>query len=63
MGANPTQAIATLLFMLAFVFIAFGCYQGYGYIAVLVGLVVLAGSIFLFRKAMPWEDQEEGVQR
>jgi NhaP-type Na+/H+ or K+/H+ antiporter len=64
MGANPTQAIASLLFMLAFVFIAFGCYQGYGYIAVLFGMAVLAGSVALFRQAKPWETQEdEGAQK
>ncbi len=60
MGSNPTQAIASFLFMFAFVFIAFGCSQGYGFLAILAGLVTLAVSIFLFRKAKPWEHLENG---
>ena len=62
MGANPAQAIASLLFMLAFVSIAYACYQGFGLIAILIGIAMLAASIVLFRKARPWEYQDKGNQ-
>jgi hypothetical protein len=59
MGANATQAQGVLLFLIAFVFIAAGLAANINYIAVLVGIAVLGGSIALFLKCKPWEHFEE----
>jgi hypothetical protein len=59
MGANSTQARAVALFLVAFVAIAAGFAADFNYLFVLVGIVLLAGSIGLFLKCKPWEHQEE----
>ena len=59
MGANPTQAQALVLFIVAFVLIAAGLAANINYIAVLVGLAGLGGSIGLFLKCKPWEHSGE----
>jgi hypothetical protein len=59
MGANPTQAQALVLFLVAFVFIAGGFAANVSWLLMIVGLVVLALSIALFLKCKPWEYREE----
>jgi hypothetical protein len=58
MGANPTQAQALVLFLIAFVFIAGGLAANIGYLYIVVGLALLGASIALFLKCKPWEHQE-----
>lgn len=59
MGANPTQALALVLFFAAFVAIAVGLSAGGSLIAFIVGAALLAVSVALFLKAKPWEHQED----
>jgi hypothetical protein len=57
MGANSTQALGIVVFLLAFVCLSAA--MGGGGILALVGFVVLlAASVFLFLKCKPWEHQE-----
>ncbi len=57
MGANPTQALAITLFLLAFAFLA-GAFAGGGIILILGFLLCLGSSIALFLKCKPWEHTE-----
>ena len=59
MGANPTQAQALALFLLAFTLIAAGLAADINYLYVLIGLALLAASIALFLKCKPWENAED----
>jgi len=59
MGANPTQAQAIVLFLVAFTLIAVGLAADVSLISLLLGLALLAGSIALFVKCKPWEHGEE----
>jgi riboflavin transporter FmnP len=59
MGSNATQAQGVLLFLLAFTLIAAGLAADISYIAVLAGVLLLAGSAVLFVKCKPWEHNEE----
>ncbi len=59
MGANPTQAQAVVLFLVAFTMIAAGFAANVSVIAVVVGLALLGVSIALFLKCKPWEHREE----
>jgi hypothetical protein len=56
MGANPTQAQAFALFLLAFTLIAAGFALDVSYLLVLIGLAALGASIMLFLKCKPWEE-------
>jgi membrane protein implicated in regulation of membrane protease activity len=58
MGANPSQALAFLAFLAAFVFFAAALFQGGGILLILIGLVLLAGSVALFLKVKPLEHLE-----
>jgi len=58
MGANPTQALGFIVFLIAFVLFAVALFGG-GLLAVLGGAVLLAGSIALFLKAKPLEHVED----
>jgi len=59
MGANPTQGIAVLLFLLAFTCLGIAMYSG-GNIVFLLLTVVFAGvSVSMFLKCKPWEDSEK----
>ncbi|MEO8657693.1 MAG: hypothetical protein ABI693_04445 [Bryobacteraceae bacterium] len=58
MGANPTQAAAVLLFLVAFVLVAMSLFSGGSILWLVLGAVVLAGSIMLFLKCKPWEEAE-----
>ena len=57
MGANSTQAVAVTAFLIAFTLITAGIAAG-GMIVSLVGVVLLAVSLGVFRKAKPWEEAE-----
>ena len=57
MGANSTQAVGVTAFLIAFTLIAAGIAAG-GMILSLVGVVLLAVSLGVFRKAKPWETAE-----
>ena len=57
MGANSTQAIGVTAFLIAFTVIAAGIAAG-GMIVSLVGVILLAVSLGVFRKAKPWEEAE-----
>ena len=57
MGANSTQAVGLAAFLVAFTLIAAGVAWG-GMIVSLVGVVLLAISLGVLRKAKPWEEAE-----
>ncbi len=57
MGANSTQAVGVSAFLIAFTLIAAGIAGG-GILISLVGVVLLAVSLGIFRKAKPWEEAE-----
>lgn len=59
MGANSTQALAILAFLVAFTFLGGALYAGGNLLLVLLFLVCLAVSIVLFLKAKPWEQMEQ----
>jgi hypothetical protein len=58
MGANPTQAYGAALFFIALTLISAGLAQNVGVLFVLLGLAAFVGSIALFMKCKPWEEQE-----
>lgn len=57
MGANSTQAVGVSAFLIAFTLICAGIAGG-GILISLVGVVLLAVSLGVFRKAKPWEEAE-----
>ena len=58
MGSHSLQAVALTVFLLGSVVVATGFALG-GQVAVLaLGLVLLAGSVFLFRKCKQLESSE-----
>ena len=59
MGANPTQAQALVLFLVAFTLIAAGLAADVNYILVVLGVLSLGVSVMLFLKCKPWEHNEE----
>ena len=59
MGANPTQAQAIALFLIAFVCIAGGFAGDVNWLLMIIGLALLAASVGLFLKCKPWEHKEE----
>jgi hypothetical protein len=58
MGANPTQAAATALFFVSFVSLALA-FAGSGIIFLLGFLALMGGSIALFLKCKPWEENTQ----
>ena len=58
MGANPTQALAFLVFLLAFVMIAAGLFTGGSVVLLLLGLLLLGVSAAIYLKAKPLEHLE-----
>ena len=58
MGANPTQALAVTIFLLAFVVIAIAMTAGGNVLIFVVGFGLLAASAMLFRLIKPWEEHE-----
>ena len=58
MGANSTQAVAVLVFLLAFTFLGGAFYYGGNLLLMLLFFVGLGVSISIFLKCKPWEHQE-----
>jgi len=58
MGSNSTQAIAIVLFLIAFVLMA-GAFAGGGIIYAVGAVVLLGASVFFFLKCKPWDHQNE----
>ena len=58
MGANSTQAVAIVLFLIAFAVLA-GAFAGGGIILAVVALALLGAAIYFFNKCKPWEQQNE----
>lgn len=58
MGANPTQALAFLLLVIAFVLIAAGSFAGGSVLLLLLGVLILGASVAVFLKAKPMENLE-----
>jgi len=59
MGANSTQGLAVLVFLVAFICLA-GAFFGDGNLLfLLLFLVGAAVSVVLFQKAKPWEHMEK----
>jgi hypothetical protein len=58
MGANSTQAVALVFFLIGFVLLA-GAFAGGGVILTLGALVLLGVSCFFFLKCKPWENRKE----
>jgi len=56
MGANSTQAVGVLLFLVAFVLLA-GAFAGGGILLALGFAVSLGGSVVMFLKCRPWEHE------
>jgi len=57
MGANSTQAVGVSAFLIAFTLISAGIAWS-GILVSLVGIVLLAVALGVFRKAKPWEEAE-----
>jgi hypothetical protein len=58
MGANPTQAYGAALFILALTLISVGLAEDIGILWVLLGVVAFVGSVALFLKCKPMENEE-----
>lgn len=59
MGANSTQGLAILVFLVAFTCLAGALFGDGNLLLVLLFLVGAAASVALFQKAKPWEHTEE----
>lgn len=59
MGANPTQAQAVVLFLVAFICVAGSLAANLNWLLMILGLALLAASAVLFLKCKPWESREE----
>jgi hypothetical protein len=57
MGANPSQAYGSVLFIVALTLISVGLAQNIGVIWVLLGLASFVGSIAVFLKCKPMEEE------
>jgi hypothetical protein len=55
MGANSTQGMATLLFLLAFTFLGMSFFYDGNLLWMVLFVATLAGSVVMFRKCKPWE--------
>lgn len=58
MGANPTQAQALVLFLVAFICIAGSFAADLNWLLMIIGLALLGASAALFLKCKPWEHNE-----
>jgi hypothetical protein len=58
MGANPTQAQALVLFLVAFICIAGSFAADLNWLLMILGLALLGASAVLFLKCKPWEHKE-----
>ena len=58
MGANSTQAVAIVFFLIACILLA-GAFAGGGVLLALGAVALLAVAAYLFMKCKPWEQQNE----
>jgi hypothetical protein len=58
MGANPTQAQALVLFLVAFICISGSFAADLNWLLMIIGLALLGASAALFLKCKPWEHKE-----
>ena len=58
MGANTTQGLAILAFLVAFTFLAAGFFNG-NLLFIVLFAVAAAASIALFLKCKPWEHMQK----
>ena len=56
MGANPTQALALLVFLTGAILFAAGLFAGGSVLLLLLALVAIGASVALFLKAKPLEN-------
>jgi len=56
MGANPTQALALLVFLTGAILFAAAIFVGGSVLLLLLALVAIAASVALFLKAKPLEN-------
>ena len=54
-GANSTQGLATLVFLVSFVFLAWSFFDGGNLLFFVLFVIGAAGSVALFLKCKPWE--------
>jgi hypothetical protein len=59
MGANATQGLAVMLFLVAFTFLSLAFFNEGSVIYLVAFLVALGASTALFLKAKPWEHTEK----
>ena len=59
MGANATQGLAVLMFLVAFTFLAAAMFGGGNLMFIVLFLVGAVVSIGLFLKAKAWEHEEK----
>ena len=62
MGANSTQALGIITFLLGFTAIPASAFFG-GFVMVLIGVALIGVSVVLFQKCKPWENAENGGSR
>jgi O-antigen/teichoic acid export membrane protein len=58
MGANVTQGVAIVFFLIAFILLA-GALAGGGILLALGFVAVLGVAIYFFMKCKPWEQQND----
>ena len=58
MGANSTQGMAFLLFLIGFTALAGAMFTGGSLLLLLLFVVCTAGSMALFVKCKPWEHKQ-----
>ena len=57
MGNNSAQGVALLVLLLAFTWLSLSLFYDGNIVFLLLAIVTMAGSIALFRKAKPLENQ------
>ena len=58
MGSHPTQAVALLIFMLAFIAVAIGFASGGGILPFIAGLALMVVAFMMLLKCKPKEHAE-----
>ncbi|HLQ78167.1 MAG TPA: hypothetical protein VK210_12475 [Terriglobia bacterium] len=58
MGANSTQGLAVLLFLVSFAFLGGTLYSGGNVLFLVIFLASFVASIAVFRKCKPWENMD-----
>jgi hypothetical protein len=59
MGANSTQGLAVMIFLVAFTFLGLAMFYGGNLLFILLFLVSGGVSVGLFLKCKPWEHMEK----